>query len=40
MFKELEQQFGERSVPFIPLLRDEAIETFRAWATKEDKVEY
>ena len=40
IYKELEQHSTERSVPFIPLLRDEAIETFRTWAKKEDKVEY
>ena len=40
IYKELEQHLAERSVPFIPLLRDEAIETFRAWQMKEDKVEY
>ena len=40
IYKELEQHYGERTVPFIPLLRDEAIETFRAWEEKQDKVEY
>ena len=40
IYKELEQHYGERAVPFIPLLRDEAIETFRAWEAKQDKVEY
>ena len=40
IYKELEQHIEERTVPFIPLLRDEAIETFRAWQRKEDKVEY
>ncbi len=40
IYKELEQHIEDRSVPFIPLLREEAIETFRAWETKQDKVEY
>ena len=40
IYKELEQHIEERSVPFIPLLREEAIETFRAWEAKQDKVEY
>ena len=40
IYKELEQPIGERTVPFIPLLREEAIETFRAWEAKQDKVEY
>ena len=40
IYKELEQHINERSVPFIPLLHDEALETFRAWEAKQDKVEY
>ena len=40
IYKELEQHIEERSVPFIPLLREEAIETFRAWEEKQDKIEY
>ena len=40
IYKELEQHLGERSVPFIPLLREEAIKTFQAWKEKEDKIEY
>ena len=40
IYKELEQHIEHRSVPFIPLLRDEAINTFRAWEAKQDKVEY
>ena len=40
IYKELEHSVHHRSVPFIPLLRDEAIKTFEAWRTKSDKVEY
>ena len=40
IYKELEQHVEERAVPLIPLLRDEALETFRAWELKQDKVEY
>ena len=40
IYKELEQHAEERAVPLIPLLRDEALETFRAWEAKQDKVEY
>ena len=40
IYKELEQGYGERTVPFIPLLRDEALASFRAWEEKQDKVEY
>ena len=40
IYKELEQHVEERAVPLIPLLRNEALETFRAWELKQDKVEY
>ena len=40
IYKELDKPLTKRSLPFIPLLHDEAIKTFHAWAEKEDKVEY
>lgn len=40
IYGELERPAGERSVAFIPLLRDEALESFRLWAEKGDKTEY
>ena len=40
IYKELDKPIDKRSMPFIPLLREEAIKTFMAWEAKEDKVEY
>jgi tRNA(Arg) A34 adenosine deaminase TadA len=40
IYKELETSFEHRAVPLIPLLRNEALKTFRAWEQKQDKVEY
>ncbi|MBR5378282.1 MAG: nucleoside deaminase [Bacteroidales bacterium] len=40
IYKELEQHEEQRAVPFIPMLRSEALKTFRAWQEKQDKVEY
>ena len=40
IYKELETPSENRAVPFIPLLRDEAIRTFRAWQEKTDKTAY
>ena len=40
IYKELEQHKEARVVPAIPLLRTEALKTFRAWRDKKDKVEY
>ena len=40
IYKELDQPMDKRSVPFIPMLHDEAILSFRKWAEKPDKTEY
>ena len=40
IYKELEQHKEDRVVPAIPLLRNEALRTFRAWEEKQDKIEY
>ena len=40
IYKELEQHKEARVVPAIPMLRNEALKTFRAWEEKQDKIEY
>ena len=40
IYLELEKPMAERSTPIIPLLREEALETFRRWNDKQDKTEY
>ncbi|MBR1934166.1 MAG: nucleoside deaminase [Prevotella sp.] len=40
IYEELDRPMAERTVPIIPLLRDEALESFRLWSEKEDKTEY
>ena len=40
IYEELDRPLDERTVPIIPLLRDEALLTFRMWMAKEDKKEY
>lgn len=40
IYLELDKPLEGRSMPFIPLLRDEALHTFRLWEEKTDKVEY
>jgi tRNA(Arg) A34 adenosine deaminase TadA len=37
IYEELERPLGNRTVPIIPLLRDEALVTFRLWSEKTDK---
>ena len=40
IYEELERPLDKRTVPIIPLLRDEALHTFRLWDSKNDKIEY
>ena len=40
IYEELSKELPERAIPILPLLGEEALETFRLWAEKEDKVEY
>ena len=40
IYEELELPLEKRTVPIKPLLRDEALKTFRLWTEKTDKVEY
>lgn len=40
IYQELDKPLSERSVPIIPMLRDEAMESFRIWSAKTDKTEY
>ena len=40
IYEELDRPMDARTVPIIPMLRDEALESFRLWSEKEDKTEY
>ncbi len=40
IYEELERPLSERTVPIVPLLRAEALHTFRLWTEKTDKTEY
>lgn len=40
IFDELDNPMSRRTIPVIPLLRDEALESFRLWSEKTDKTEY
>ena len=40
IYKELYLDFQQRKIPMIPLLREEALNVFKAWQIKEDKIEY
>lgn len=40
IYEELERPLAKRTVPILPLLRDEAIHTFHLWTEKTDKTAY
>lgn len=40
IYQELEKANDEREMVLISFMRDEALEVFKAWAAKPDKIEY
>lgn len=40
IYEEFDRPLDERTLPIIPMLRDEALQSFRKWQEKEDKTEY
>jgi guanine deaminase len=40
IYKEIEVGIGNRKLPFIQLLNREALEAFKAWKNKTDKIDY
>ena len=40
IYQELDKPINRRSVPFINMLRNEALTSFRLWDEKSDKIEY
>lgn len=40
IYEEIGKDMSERTVPIIPMLRSEAMESFRLWKEKADRVEY
>ena len=40
IYEELDKPIDHRSVPFINLLRKEALHSFKLWSEKEDRIDY
>ena len=40
IYEELDKPIDRRSVPFINMLREEALSSFKLWENKTDKIEY
>ena len=40
VYEEIGHPRNQRKIPMIPLMREEALEAFRLWAAKPDKISY
>lgn len=40
VYRELELDMEQRSIPMVPLMREQALAAFRAWERKPDKIQY
>lgn len=40
IYDELDLKIGDRKLPMIPFMREEALQAFIEWSKKEDKIEY
>ena len=40
IYEEIEMPYADRKLISIPLLREEALEAFKKWQEKDDKIEY
>jgi guanine deaminase len=40
IYREMAQVFDQRSIPMIPLMREQALAAFRAWEAKPNKISY
>ena len=40
IYREITQPHSERKIPMVPLMREQALEAFRAWKQQSNKVPY
>ena len=40
IYREISKNLADRAIPFKSLLREEGVEVFRKWTTKDDKLPY
>ncbi|HEX5432281.1 MAG TPA: nucleoside deaminase [Bryobacteraceae bacterium] len=40
IYEQIKAPFGQRKIPFIPLMREEALKCFQAWLAKPDRASY
>jgi tRNA(Arg) A34 adenosine deaminase TadA len=40
IYREIAQPHSKRKIPMIQMMREQALEAFRAWKNKPNKIEY
>jgi guanine deaminase len=40
IYQEIPKPYSQRSIPLVPLMRDEALQIFKIWEQKVDKIPY
>lgn len=40
IYRELTLDVGQRSIPMVPIMREQALTAFRAWQQRPDKIQY
>ena len=40
IYQQIAAPFGQRKIPFVPVMRDQALAVFRAWMSKPDRINY
>ena len=40
IYREIAQKLRKRSIPMVPMMREQALAAFRAWQEKPDKIQY
>ena len=40
IYREFEEPAGKRTIPMVQMMRDPALEAFRAWQAKPDRIRY
>ena len=40
IYEQIAMPFGEREIPMIQMMREQALAAFREWDEKPDKIEY
>jgi guanine deaminase len=40
IYQEIARPHAQRKIPIVPMMREEALEAFRVWEKKQDKIKY